>query len=150
MLVANAELAFYILDTFASQTLRLTKKHLKVILEKLITSLSSVQIMINDLNECASSEQEKILENLLRIKESVSKVCKILLFSRKLSSICKLLQVKSTLQLNDHAESVNSTIMFFIHQRLESLHQNFDFVKIDELKNEIIVKTNNTFDEVYF
>jgi len=150
LLAANAELASYILDTFASQALRPTKKHLGVILEKLITSLSSVRIVVDGLDECAPSEQEGILEDLLRIKGPVPGACKILLSSRKLPSICKLLQAKPTLRLDDHAESVNSTIMSFVHQRLGPLRQNFDSVKIDELEGEIIAKANGTSAGAYF
>ncbi|CAD6567874.1 MAG: hypothetical protein ASARMPRED_001173 [Alectoria sarmentosa] len=68
LLAANTELAPYILDTFASQALIPTKKHLGVILEKLLSSLSSVRIVVDGLDECASSEQEGIINDLLRIK----------------------------------------------------------------------------------
>ena len=144
LLAANTELAPYILDTFASQALRPTKKHLGAILEKLITSLSSVRIVIDGLDECAPSEQDGIIEDLLRIKGPVPGACKILLSSRKLPYIFKLLQAKPTLRLDDHVESVNSTIASFVHQRLGSLRQNFNSDMVDELEGQIIAKANGT------
>ena len=150
LLAANNELAPYILDTFASQALRPTKKHLGVILEKLVTSLSSVRIVVDGLDECSPSEQEEIIEDLLRIRGPVPGACKILLSSRKLPSIFKLLQAKPILRLDDHAESVNTTITSFVHQRLGSLRQNFNPDIIDELKGQIIAKANGTSAEAYF
>lgn len=142
MLVANTELAPYILETFANQALRPTKKHLGVILEKLITSLPSVRIVVDGLDECAMSEQEEIIGDLLRIKGSVAGACKTLLSCRKLPCISRLLQDKPTLRLNDHVESVNATISSFVHQRLGSLRRKFDDDLIDELEGQIITKAD--------
>ena len=142
LLAANTELAPYILDTFANQALTPTKKHLGAILEKLITSLPSVRIVVDGLDECATNEQEEILGDLLKIKGSVSGACKILLSCQKLPSISRLLQDKPTIRLDDHAERVNSTISSFVHQRLGSLRQNFDSAIVDELEDEIMAKAN--------
>ncbi len=115
LLAANTELAPYILDTFANQALRPTRKHLGVIIERLITSLSSVRVVVDGLDECAISEQEDIIGDLLSIKGSVPGACKILLSCRKVPSISRLLQEKPTLRLDDHAENVKSTISSFVH-----------------------------------
>ena len=150
LLAANTELAPYILETFASQALIPTKKHLGVILEKLITSLSSVRIVVDGLDECAPSEQDEIIEDLLRIKGPTSGACKTLLSSRKLPSIFNLLKAKPTLRLDDHTESVNATISSFVHQRLEPLRQNFHSDMINELEGQIRAKANGTSAEFYF
>lgn len=142
MLAANTELAPYILETFANQALRPTKKYLGIILEKLITSLPSVRIVVDGLDECATSEQEDIIGDLLRIKGSMAGACKTLLSCRKLPFISRLLQDKPTFRLDDHAESVNDTISSFVYQRLGSLRQEFDNDLIDELGNQIIAKAN--------
>ncbi len=150
LLTANTELAPYILDTFANQALRPTKKYLGVILERLITSLSSVRVVVDGLDECAISEQKEIIGDLLSIKGSVPGACKILLSCRKLPSISKLLQDKPTLRLDDHAENVKSTISSFVHQRLGPLRQNFDSNIIDELEDQILVKANGIFAIAFF
>ena len=142
LLAANTELAPYILETFAYQALRPTKKHLSVILEKLITSLPSVRIVVDGLDESATSEQEEIIGDLLRIKGSVPGACKILLSCRKLPSIFRLLHDKPTLRLDDHTESMNATISSFVHQGLGSLRQKFDSSIIKELEGQIITKAN--------
>lgn len=143
LLAANTELAPYIIETFVNQALRPTKKHLGLILEKLITSLSSaVRIVVDDLDECATSEQEEVIEDLQKIKGSIPGAFKVLLSSRKVPSIFRLLQDKPTLRLDDHAESVNATISSFVHQELGSLRQMFDSAIIDELEGQIIAKAN--------
>ena len=149
LLAANTELAPFILEKYANQALRPTKKHLGVILEKLITSLSSVRIVVDGLDECATSEQEEIIWDLLRIKGSVAGACKILLSCRRLPSISRLLQDKPTLRLDDHAESVNATISSFVYQRLRSLRQKFDSDVIDELEGQIIARANGIPSVVY-
>lgn len=150
LLAANTELAPYILDNFANQARGPTKKHLGSILEKLITSLSSVRIVVDGLDECPPSEQEGIIEDLMRIKGPTPGACKMLLSSRKIPAICKLFRAKPTLRLDDHAESVNSTISSFVHQRLGSLRQDFDSDIIDELESQIITKANGTSVGAYF
>ena len=98
--------------------------------------------MVDGLDECATSEQEEIIGDLLRIKGSVAGACKTLLSCRKLPSISRLLQDKPTLRLDHHAESVNATISSFVHQQLRSLHQKFDDGLIDELEGQITAKAN--------
>ena len=142
LLAANTELAPYILETFANQALRPTKKHLGIILEKLITSLPSVRIVVDGLDERASSDQEEIIEDLQKIKGSVPGACKVLLSCRKLPSIFRLLQDKPSVRLDNHTESVNATISSFVHQELASLRQKFYPGIIDELEGQIIVKAN--------
>ena len=106
--------------------------------------------MVDGLDECDPSEQDEIIEDLLRIKGPVSEACKILLSSRKLPSISKLLQAKPTLRLDDHAESVNSTISSFVHKRLGSLRQNFDSDIVDELESQVIAKANGRSGGAFF
>ena len=142
LLAANTELAPYILDTFANQALTPTKKILGAILEKLITSLSSVKVVVDGLDECAASEQEEIIGDLLKIKGSVPGACKVLLSCRKVPSIFRLLRDKPTIRLDDYIENVKSTISSFVHQRLGSLRQNFDSAIIDDLEGEIMAKAN--------
>ena len=142
LLAANTELAPYILETFANQALRPTKKNLSVILEKLITSLSSVRIVVDGVDESATSEQEEIIADLLRIKGSAPGVCKILLSCRKLPTIFRLLRDKPTLRLDDHTESMNATISSFVRHELGILRQEFDSSILDELEGQIIAKAN--------
>ena len=101
-----------------------------------------MKIVVDGLDERATSEQEEIIEDLQRIKGSVPGACKVLLSCRKVPSVFRLLQDKPTLRLDDHAESVNATISSFVHQGLGSLRQAFDSDIIDELEGQIIAKAN--------
>ena len=101
-----------------------------------------MRIVVDGLDERATSEQEEVIEDLQRIKGSVPGACKVLLSCRKTHSLFRLLQDKPTLRLDDHAESVNATISSFVHQGLGSLRQVFDLAIIDELEGQIIAKAN--------
>ena len=101
-----------------------------------------MKIVVDGLDERATSEQEEIIEDLQRFKGSVPGACKVLLSSRKVPSVFRLLQNKPTLRLDDHAESVNATISSFVHQGLGSLRQAFDSDIIDGLEGQIIAKAN--------
>lgn len=83
LLSANIELAPYILETFVNHGLRPTKKSLGIILERLISSLLSVRIIVDGLDECAHGDQVEVIDDILRIKGSAPGACKILLSSRK-------------------------------------------------------------------
>ena len=101
-----------------------------------------MKIVVDGLDERATSEQEEIIEDLQRIKGSVPGAYKVLLSCRKVPSIFRLLQDKPTLRLDDHKESVNATISSFVHKGLRSLRQAFDSDIIDELEGQIIAKAN--------
>ena len=101
-----------------------------------------MRVVVDGLDERATSEQEEIIEDLQKIKGSVPGSCKIMLSCRKVPSIFRLLRDKPTLRLDDHAESVNATISSFVHQGLGSLRQAFDIDIIDELEGQIIAKAN--------
>ena len=142
LLAANTELAPYILETFANNGLKPTKKHLGVILEKMIASFTAVRIVVDGLDECPQSDQDEIIQDLLSIKGVTPGACKVLLSSRKLSSISRFLEARPTIRLDDNAGNVNSTISSFVHSQLELLRQKFDPIMIDELGRQILAKAN--------
>ena len=89
LLAGNASLAPYILETFTNNGQKPTKKNLGMILEKMITSLSSLRIVIDGIDKYPQDDQDEIIQDLLRIKGSVSEACKLLLSSRKHRSISR-------------------------------------------------------------
>ena len=107
-------------------------------------------MVVDGLDERAPSEQEEIIEDLQRIKGSVPGACKVLLSSRKVPSVFRLLQDKPTLRLDDHAENVNTTISSFVHRGLGSLRQAFDASMIGELESQIIAKANGIISTVSY
>ena len=144
LLAASTGLAPYILETFVNHGLRPTKKSLGAILEKLITSLPSVRIVVDGLDECPQNDQDEIIDDLLRIKGAAPGACKTLLSSRKLPNISKLLHTKPTLRLDENHENVNLTISSFIRPRLEDLRHKFNSEMIDELGHQILAKANGS------
>ena len=109
-----------------------------------------MKLVVDGLDERATSEQEEIIEDLQRIKGSEPGACKVLLSCRKVPSVFRLLQDKPTLRLDDHAASVNATIFSFVHQGLGSLRQAFDSGIIDELEGQIIAKANGIISTVSY
>ena len=142
LLVANTGLAPYILETYVNHGLRPTKKSLGAILEKSITSLPSVRIVVDGVDECPQSDQDEIIDDLLRIKGPVPGACKTLLSSQRLPNILNMLYMKPTLRLDESFENVNLTIASFVRPRLGNLRQKFGCEIIDELGRQIVAKAN--------
>ena len=142
LLAANNDMAPYMLETFANHGLRPSKKNLRLVLEKMIASLSSVRILVDGLDEWPQSDQEEVIDDLLRIKGTKPGVCKLLISSRKLPTISKLLEAKQTLRLDDNAENVQAAIAAFIHRELAPLREQFRSNMIDHLEARIMSKAN--------
>ena len=142
LLAKTTSLAPYVLDTFASHGQKPTKKHLGTILEKMITSLPSLRIVIDGLDECLQDDQDEIMQDLLRIKGSTPGACKLLLSSRKHRIISKWLHLKPTIRLDNNTAHINSTISSFIHPRLQTIRDRFDPAIVDHLENLLLEKAN--------
>jgi len=142
LLVANNDMAPYILETFANHGLTPSKKNLRLVFEKMIASLSSVRIVVDGLDEWPQSDQEEVMDDLLRIKGPKPGVCKLLISSRKLTTISKLLQAKPTLRLDDNADNVQAAIAAFIHKQFAPLREQFRSNMIDELESRILRKAD--------
>ena len=142
LLAETPSLAPYLLETFASRGQKPTKKNLGTILEKMITSLSSLRVVVDGLDECLQDDQDEIMQDLLRIKGSTPGACKLLLSSQKHRSISKWLHLKPTLRLDDKTEHINSTISSFIHPRLQNLRDRFSPAIVDPLENLLLEKAN--------
>ncbi len=145
LLAASTDLAPYILESFANNGQRATKKNLGIILEKMITSLPAIRIVVDGLDECPQNEQDEVIEDLLRIRSPVPGACKVLLSSRKQRNISRLLQAKPTFRLDDNAENVNGTIASFVQPRLQYLRNEFDPEIIDELGRQVLSKANGSY-----
>ena len=139
-------MAPYILDTFASNGLRPTIKSLQIIVERLIGSLASVRIVIDGIDETDPSHQKEIIEDLMGLKRSSQDSCKILLSTRKQPLISKLLQMKPTIRMENHRDSINSMISSFVHQRLSGLRQRHGTDPIDQVESQIVEKAEGPSD----
>ena len=142
LLAGTTSLAPYVLETFASNGQKPTKRNLGTILEKMITSLPSLRIVVDGFDECLQDDQDEIMQDLLRIKGSTLGACKLLLSSRKHRSISRWLHLKPIIRLDDNTENINSTISSFIHPRLQTLRDRFSPAIVDRLGNLLLEKAN--------
>lgn len=82
----------------------------------LLSDASPCRIIIDGVDECAPKDQRYIIEDLLHLisVNSPTKNCKLLVCSRNLPDIAKLLQKKAkaanTIQLSDERGYINHTI----------------------------------------
>lgn len=146
LIVANTELAPYVLDTFANNGLKASKQHLGLIIEKLIMSFESIRIVVDGLDEWPSTEQEEVIDDITKMKGSSPGACKVLISSRAISPISKLLETKPRLCLADYPKTVNATIAAFVRSRLDTLRQRFDTSIVDELGAKITQKAKGSTD----
>jgi len=142
VLAANNGLTPYILETFVNHGLRPTKKSLGMILETLITSLPSVRIVVDGLGEYPQSDQDEVIDDPLRIKGIAPGACKILLSSRKVPYLTKILQSKPIVRLDDHVENMDSIIALLVSSRLACLRSKFDADIVGELGRQILAKAD--------
>ena len=142
LLAANTDIASYVIETFANHSLRPTTKHLRAIIEKMISVLPAVRVVVDGLDECSEEDQQEVLENVLKLEGRNLGDCKILISSRKLPSLMKVLQNRPTLRLEDNAEHVNSAITAVVSSRLAILRHNFREALIDELEQRILSKAD--------
>ncbi len=142
LLAGNASLAPYILETFANNGQKPTKKNMGTILEKMITSLPSLRIVVDGLDECLQDDQEEIMQDLLKIKGPTPGACKLLMSSRKHRSISRWLQSKPTIRLDDSLDNINSTILLFMTPQLQSLRDRFSPNIVDGLGKQLLAKAN--------
>ena len=145
LLAQNTTLAPYILEEFANNGRKPTKRNLGKILEKLIATLGSLRIVVDGIDECGQDDQDEIIEDLLNIKGPVVGACKLLLSSRKHPSISRWLHTKPTIRLDDKIDHVNSTISSFIRPRLQSLRNRFNPAVVDGLGDLLLAKANGCF-----
>ncbi|KAL8857778.1 MAG: hypothetical protein Q9178_005678 [Gyalolechia marmorata] len=138
-------MAPYILDTFASNGLRPTIKSLRIIAERLIGSLASVRIIIDGIDETDPSHQKEIIEDLMGLKRSSQDSCKILMSTRRQPLISKLLQMKPTIRMENHADSMDSMISSFVHRKLSGLRQRHRTDTIDQVESQIVKKADGMF-----
>ena len=66
--------------------------------------------------------------------------CKIILSSRNVSPISKLIDSKPTLRLEDCIDNINATIRVFTEQRLENLRGRFRASIVDDLAVKVMDK----------
>lgn len=140
LLVHDTALSPYILETYASNGLRPVKKTLGAIMEKLISSLPCVRIIVDGLDECPQIDHDEAIEDLLRIRGPSPGACKVLVSSRDIPSISRKIREKATVRLDDYAENVNLTISSYVNSRLSILHRDFSADLINDLGHQIITK----------
>ena len=140
LLAANRELAPYILDTFANNGLRPTKKYLIAIVEMLIAALPSVRVIVDGLDELPKNFQEEVMKDLLKLKGSSIGAYKLLLSSQCSSTTTQTLGNKPQLRLEDCSKYVDETIATYIKPTMDELRQRFDPAMVDELESKILGK----------
>ncbi|MDI1484917.1 MAG: hypothetical protein OHK93_000051 [Ramalina farinacea] len=142
LLAANRELAPYILDTFANNGLKPAKRHLTVIVERLIAALPSVRMIVDGLDELSSNAQEEVMKDLLKLKGSSVGAYKLLFSSQCIPTITKKLRDKPQLRLEDCSESIDATIAIFVKPKMDDLRQRFDLDPsiVDGLESKILQK----------
>ena len=140
LLALDTSLSPYILDEFANNGLRPSKKHLVVVLEKMLLPFGSIHIVVDGLDEWTSVEQETVVTNLINMKKACQGSCSILVSSRVTSSITKLLQQHPTVCLDQFPEMAQIAIASHVHKFLDSHGQRFSTQTINRLEEEILSK----------
>ena len=142
LLAVDQTVAPYILETFANNGLKPSKKSLIVILERFSNSLSYVRIVVDGLDECSTSDQEECLDHLFRMRDSRLGTLKMLISSRKTALLAKLMKKAQVLRIEDNAQEVNRTVSRFVESLLDNLKSKFSPDTIKYLRQRLQSKAN--------
>ena len=148
LLAAKTDLAPYILETWADNGLRPSKKVLQEIINQAMDSLESVRILVDGLDEWPRIEQEEVIKDVLMVKGRSPGRSKLLISSRRLPVITKILSSKPTFCLEESTDDVRITISAYVSPRLHALGLRLNKANadlIDELETKILAKANGMF-----
>ncbi|GIJ89554.1 DNA-directed RNA polymerase II subunit RPB1 [Aspergillus pseudoviridinutans] len=145
----NPECASYIYHEYLQKGHGPSIAQLRRLLQFTLTTISSVRIIIDGVDELPDREQEQILSNILPLATSrnPAAVCKILISSRDTVLIAARMSKRSTVNLSRERPAIDAAIESFISHELTFLRKSLEDMDIDDdtmkdIKNELIEKAD--------
>jgi hypothetical protein len=96
---------------------------LKQLLQTLLSVVSSTRIIIDGVDELEDSCRNQVLNDVLNLATAPNSktTCKVLVSSRDISSISKIMSKYPTLNLNEERRSLDTSIALFVHYGLSGI-----------------------------
>lgn len=142
-------LSIYVLQKYVYKGLTPSISQLKLLLQDMLLSSSSIRLIIDGLDEWDEKDQGKVLSSLFPIaRTEASCICKVMLVSRETPTIERLLRKKPTIDLGKEQGSVNSSIRRFVEVSMIDVREKFEEHEehlIDKIMCRIVEKAGGMF-----
>ena len=140
LLRRHKDLAPYVFDKYANTGLSPSTPHLKNLLNDLLTTIPTVRMCIDGLDEFPDNDQRKIITELSALSRASRGQFRILFSSREVALIEHAMRGKPLISLNVEKLSVRSDICAYVHDRLSSIRDSFDENFVAEIERQVVEK----------
>lgn len=141
LLRANIELAPFIFDNYANKGLAPAIVRLRRLLPELLSTVNSIRIIIDGLDEYPESDQRVILAEFIALSKPSGVQCKVLFFNRdEGSQIRKVLASKPTIDLKGQFLNVSKDIEAYVKYNLKEFRYSYPDALIDNIEKHLVKK----------
>jgi hypothetical protein len=135
ILRSNRDLAVFVYDNYIRPGHTSSILQLKKLIPTLLSSIPSVRIIIDGLDEFEQKDQSQILNDLVHFAstQNSNAICKILFASRDIPTIARHLSKRITVSLNEERESITQGIRSYVSHKLREIRVNFGAMIGDEV-----------------
>lgn len=134
------ECAAEVYSNYIGKGLTPSVTNLRILLPHLLSAAPLTRIVLDGLDECAIEDQKKTLKDILAVVQDKSLDCRVLISSREVPGISRVLSQKAKISLSEENKSINMAIEYFIKDKLSDLQQL-------QQQNELIESLKNTMNE---
>ncbi|KAL9085448.1 MAG: hypothetical protein Q9165_007598 [Trypethelium subeluteriae] len=132
---AHPEISSWIYDEFIGQNKVPSLAQLRILFPTLISILPSTRIVLDGLDELEADQYKPVLteiDSLLRNKQVEAGSCKVLISSRDLHPISRVLGRRSQISLSEEHQAVNGAIQQFVEFSIQEIQAaNLEEVAVD-------------------
>ncbi|KAI9791132.1 MAG: hypothetical protein M1816_004363 [Peltula sp. TS41687] len=151
LLRANLDSSAYVFDEYIGKGLSPSVQNLKVIIPSLLSGIQSVRIILDGLDECDQPDSRRILNEIIPLAacDGLGTTHKLLVSSRDLPQINRVLAKKSTISLSEEKDAVNAAIRTYVHATMVELQDRLvsgiNCSILEEIENKIVERSDGMF-----
>jgi hypothetical protein len=134
ILRCSKDLSGYVYDEHICQGLTSSIPQLKKLIPTLLSSIPSVRIIVDGLDEFEQKDQNQVLNDVIPFASTsdTGAVCKVLIASRDINPISRHLSKRSTVSLTRERAVIDAAIQSFVEHSLIDIRQNLSDTNIDD------------------
>ena len=147
----HKHLAQLVHDDYISNGWSACMQNLKRLLPQLLSVLDNVRIIVDGLDELENREHKPVLQELISLTTTSNLGnCKLLLSSREVQTITRLLSKRPTLRLSEERKFIAQAIHAYVHHIFSDLQDRFHelFVAeetLNEIEDKIVERSEGMF-----
>lgn len=149
LIVEHPDFASFVQEEYMLKRREPSATCLKELIAALSSNLKSTRIIIDGLDESPIKEHQTLLKDLLFIVDDVSKTsnCTIMLFSRSIPTIERLLKKHQRINLDEETEAVRNAIGMYVKHEVSKFSNEQDYLvltsdDVEKLEEDIVEKAD--------